>query len=198
MTRQAEPSAPAAGSVVDHFGFYVKNLRQSIEVWKAAGVNTQTCASVQPCYLTTPDSLVRIDIVEEPSLAVPIAFGYVYFRVFDRGGSDRTTMTDMQTWYARVFGATPGKEGNLDSGSLPGGTLLFAKADAPTASTVGRAVNHIGFEVANLESFYKRAEANGVKFDRPSIRRPEMHETLTSLTDPGGTRIELNDGVARW
>jgi catechol 2,3-dioxygenase-like lactoylglutathione lyase family enzyme len=198
VTRQAEPSAPAAGSIVDHVGFYVRNLRQSIETWKAAGVKTDGCSATPPCQITTPDGLVRIDIMERPSLAVPMAFGYVYFRVFDAGGSGRTAMADMQAWYAKVFGATPGREGNLDSASLPGGTLLFAKADAPTAPTVGRAINHIGFEVANLEEFYKRAEANGVKFERAFIRRPEMQEDLTSLIDPWGTRVELNDGVARW
>ena len=92
----------------------------------------------------------------------------------------------------------PGKQGDVDPGSLPGGTLIFAKSDTSTVPTVGRAVNHIGFEVANLDEFYKRAEANGVKFARPFIRRPETHEDLTSLVDPWGTRIELNDGVARW
>ena len=198
VTRRALPSAPAAGSVVDHVGFFVRSLGQSIENWKAGGVNTETCAITRPCSITTPDGHVRIDIVENPLLGVPIAFGYVYFRVFDTGASGRTSMADMQAWYARVFGATPGKEGNIDSASLPGGTLMFGKADARTAPTIGRAVNHIGFEVANLEEFYTRAQASGVTFERAFIRRPEMHETLTSLIDPWGTRIELNDGVARW
>src|SRR6185295_7621042 len=39
VVRQAEPSAPAAGSVIDHFGFSVANLRQSMDRWRAAGVN---------------------------------------------------------------------------------------------------------------------------------------------------------------
>ena len=189
VVRQAEPTAPAAGSVVDHFGFYVANVRQSLARWQDAGISTNGCTA-RSCRLTTPDGLILVDIVEKRSLAVPVVFGYVYLRVTD----PRAT----QKWYAETFGATPQKEGSLDAAALPGGLLLFAKADAPTAPTVGRAVNHIGFEVANLEKFYRNAEASGVKVAQPWADVPEQQETRASVIDPWGTRIELNDGVAGW
>jgi len=35
-----------------------------------------------------------------------------------------------------------------------------------TAPTKGRVLDHIGFEVANLETFSKKLQADGLKFDR--------------------------------
>src|SRR6266852_3814214 len=38
MLRKAEPSAPPAGSTVNHFGFMVKDMPGSIAKWKAANL----------------------------------------------------------------------------------------------------------------------------------------------------------------
>jgi catechol 2,3-dioxygenase-like lactoylglutathione lyase family enzyme len=198
FVRKGEPSGGSVGSVVDHIGFYVANIRQSMGKWKAAGLKTEPGANARQGYVTTPDGLVRIEILENTSLSVPIAFDYIYFQVADTGTAGKTTMSEMQAWYAKIFGGTPGKRGQLYSDSFPGGVLLFAKSDTPTAPTQGRGLDHIGFEVRDLEAFCKRAEASGAKLDRPFTKRPELGESLAGLTDPWGTRIELNDGVAQW
>jgi hypothetical protein len=59
----------------------------------------------------------------------------------------------------------------------------------------GRVLNHIGFEVQNLESFCKKLEGMGVKFDRPYREIPELGIGLAFLTDPWGTYIELTEGL---
>ena len=38
MLRQAEPSAPPAGSIVEHFGFIVKDMPAALARWKAANI----------------------------------------------------------------------------------------------------------------------------------------------------------------
>src|SRR5262249_8003573 len=38
MLRQGEPTAPPAGSIVDHFGFALKDIDAARARWKAAGV----------------------------------------------------------------------------------------------------------------------------------------------------------------
>ncbi|MGH9680123.1 MAG: VOC family protein, partial [Candidatus Acidiferrales bacterium] len=68
-------------------------------------------------------------------------------------------------------------------------------SDTPTVGTQGRMLDHIGFEIVNLEEFCKKAEANGVKFDTPFTKRPDLGISLAFLTDPWGTRIELNEGL---
>ncbi len=61
--------------------------------------------------------------------------------------------------------------------------------------TKGRGLDHIGFEIKDLEAFCKKAEASGVKFDMPYTKRPDLGISLAFLTDPWGTYIELNEGL---
>jgi catechol 2,3-dioxygenase-like lactoylglutathione lyase family enzyme len=55
-------------------------------------------------------------------------------------------------------------------------------------------LDHIGFEVTNLEAFCKALEAKGVRFDRPYGKLPSGFG-LAFLTDPWGTYIELTEGL---
>ncbi|HLK17824.1 MAG TPA: VOC family protein, partial [Bryobacteraceae bacterium] len=97
--------------------------------------------------------------------------------------------------YADTFGAIPGKRGKFDAADLPGTNLSFTPNDAPQAPTKGRVLDHIGFEVQNLEAFTKKLEAAGVKFDVPYRKIPALNLSLAFLTDPWGTYIELTEGL---
>ena len=55
-------------------------------------------------------------------------------------------------------------------------------------------LDHIGFEVTNLEAFCKKLEAAGIKFDRPYGKLASGFG-LAFLTDPWGTYIELTEGL---
>ena len=51
----------------------------------------------------------------------------------------------------------------------------------------GRAVDHIGFEVANLQAFCKKLEANGVKLEQPySKTRHKGFASAMLYRDPWG------------
>jgi len=63
------------------------------------------------------------------------------------------------------------------------------------AGTEGRSLDHIGFEVDDLEAFCKRLEAKGVTFDRPYGRVEELNLGYAFLKDPEGTFIELTEGL---
>jgi len=65
-------------------------------------------------------------------------------------------------------------------------------------STKGRMLDHIGFEVRNLEAFCKRLEASGVKFVRPFRKTPGDPVATAMLVDPWGTSIELTEGLSRY
>src|SRR5207302_4245178 len=100
-------------------------------------------------------------------------------------------------WYGKIFGATPGTRLRNQAADLPGVNLTFSSASKPVVGTKGHALDHIGFEVKDLDRFCKNLEAGGVKFDRPYVKTP-AGLGLAFLTDPWGTYIELNEGLDRY
>jgi catechol 2,3-dioxygenase-like lactoylglutathione lyase family enzyme len=195
LLKHAEPTAAATGSVVDHVCFQVPNLAKALAAWKAAGLKTEPGRVAEQAYVITPDDLLRVEITEVPSLAVPIAFHHVHFFVGENGLGGANAVAEMQAWYARTFGAKPGKRMYFDAADVPGANLTFSKAAVPTAGTVGRAIDHISFEVADLPAFCRKLEAAGVKLDVPYTERPDLRISFAFLTDPWGTKIECTQGV---
>ncbi len=186
LLRQQDPTGPSVGSVVNHVGFIVPNVAQSMAKWKAAGLKTEDGRPGQG-FVMTPDGL-RMEILEDTAQTVPIKMHHIHFFV------DQAAIPEMQAWYAKTFGAIPGKRGNFQGDDLPGVNLTFAPSMTPVAPTKGRVLDHIGFEVVNLEAFCKKLEASGIKLDRPYTKNPNGL-ALAFITDPWGTSIELNEGL---
>ena len=65
----------------------------------------------------------------------------------------------------------------------------------PVAGTQGRALDHVGFEVKNLQAFCKKLEADGVTLAVPYRQVPALGIAIAFLTDPWGTYIELTEGL---
>jgi catechol 2,3-dioxygenase-like lactoylglutathione lyase family enzyme len=99
----------------------------------------------------------------------------------------------MQAWYAKEFGGHAWVRNNATVVELPGVQLRFAMADKPQASTAGHVLDHIGFDVKNLDAFMKKLEADGVKIERPINKNAQTGAALAFVSDPWGTMIELND-----
>jgi hypothetical protein len=59
-------------------------------------------------------------------------------------------------------------------------------------TTKGRALDHIGFDVNNLQAFCKKPEASGIKLDRPYSKNANGIG-MAFIYDPWGTYIELNE-----
>lgn len=188
LYKKGEPTGGTDGSVVGHIGFRVKDLHASLEKWRAAGLKTLPGASTHQAFVIAPDD-IRIEMTEDPSLQVPIANHHIHFYT---GSVDGT-----KAWYVKMFGAVPGRRGKFEAADLPGVNLTFSRAEGATAGTQGRALDHIGFEVKDLESFCKKLETAGVKFDIPYRRLPALGISIAFLTDPWGTYIELTEGLNR-
>jgi catechol 2,3-dioxygenase-like lactoylglutathione lyase family enzyme len=195
IRKAMDPPAGTVGSVVNHIGFLVPDVAATRAKWQTAGLIMEppNPANAKQIYVHTPDDLVRIEILEDAMQTVPIKFHHVHFFVTDAGGKD--SVLAMQAWYAKTFGAKPGKRGQFEAADLPGVNLTFAKSDTPTVGTKGRALDHIGFEIKDLQAFCKKAEAAGIKFDMPYTPRPDLGIALAFITDPWGTYIELNEGL---
>ena len=187
MLRKAEPAAGTVGSTVNHVGFLVKEIEPWIAKWKAAGLNMEPQARPTQVYLIAPDD-VRVEILEDKTIDVPLKMHHVHMY--------NASPLETQAWYVKTFGAVAGRRSTFDAADLPGVNLTFAKADTPTVATKGRSLDHIGFEVKNLEVFCKKLEAGGIKLDRPYTRLPNSTTAIAFLTDPWGTYIELTENLA--
>jgi catechol 2,3-dioxygenase-like lactoylglutathione lyase family enzyme len=186
MLRQAEPTAGTVGSVINHFGFNVKDIKGSVAKWQAAGLKVEVTRADQ-AWLMTPDG-ARVEILEDAAITQPIRMHHVHFNV--------VAVPEVQAWYAKHFGAVPGKRGQNAAGDLPGVNLTFGKVEMVNAGTRGRALDHIGFEIRNLPQFIAKLEAAGVKLDSPLRKAGNNTTSIAFLTDPWGTYIELTEGLA--
>jgi catechol 2,3-dioxygenase-like lactoylglutathione lyase family enzyme len=173
------------GSVVNHVGFIVDNVPQRVAQWKAAGVPVLPGTNNRPdqAFVVTPDGL-RIEILEDKAQSVPVRNEHVHFSLTE------AEIPKAQAWYAKTFGGKAGTRNNAPVVDLPGVQLRFAKADAPQAPTRHRILDHIGFDVKDHPAFVKKIEAEGIKLDEPPRTGPTGN-TVTYITDPWGTRIEI-------
>jgi catechol 2,3-dioxygenase-like lactoylglutathione lyase family enzyme len=197
MLNQKEPTAPAAGSVVDHFGFVVKDMPGSIAKWQAAGLALeQTGTNPNQRYVMGPDG-IRLEVFGDPNLPVPVQMNHIHFF------TTKEDVPAIQQWYAKTFGGVIGKResvarpGNwMETDDLPGVNLSLGIAEKRREPTKGRTIDHIGFEVRNLDAFVKKLEVQGIKMDEPvRASQNSSHLKVAFLTDPWGTRIELNEGL---
>ncbi len=185
LIRKTSVKGPMAGSSVNHIGFTVPDLGPYLPKIDAAGYKrTRPGATVQ-AIIDGPDGL-RVELTEDQSQKIPLKFHHVHFNSPDTKA--------IQAWYAEKFGATVGKRAQWDAGDVPGSNLTYAQLDKPEP-TVGRALDHIGFEIKGLEAFCKKLADSGVKFEMPYRAMPQLKLTLAFLTDPWGTRIELTEGL---
>ena len=73
--------------------------------------------------------------------------------------------------------------------------LLQANLSLPIK---GRTLDHIGFEVTDLEAFCKKLEASGLIFDQPYSKRRHPSFASAELTDPWGISIESTEGLRKF
>lgn len=195
---KADPSGPPAGSIVDHFGFVVKDMPGAIAKWHANGLKVeQTGTNPNQSYVTAPDD-IRLEVFGDPKLAHPVEMNHIHFF------PPKADIRAMQEWYAKIFGGVIGRRdsvarpGNwIETVDLPGVDLSFGASDTRRAPTKGRSIDHIGFEVKNLDAFCKKLAAQGIKLDEgPRGSKNSKTLKVAFITDPWGTRIELNEGLA--
>jgi catechol 2,3-dioxygenase-like lactoylglutathione lyase family enzyme len=186
FTRNA-PSGPSAGSAIDHLGLRVPDLQPIIEkLAKTPFKSFQPTPGAEVLMIDGPDG-VRIELTQDSSMYAPLEFDHIHFRT--------TQPNDTEAWYAKHFGARPNADDELHSSRLSGTKLSFAQADSDLP-TIGRAIDHICFEVKDLRSFSNALASEGIKVNPSSQPLPPTKQLAVFLTDPWGTRIELTDGSA--
>jgi catechol 2,3-dioxygenase-like lactoylglutathione lyase family enzyme len=173
------------GSVVNHVGFIVNNVQERVAQWKAAGVRVLPGNNnrLDQAFVETPDG-VRIEILEDKTQSMPVRNEHVHLSL------PQAEIPKAQAWYAKTFGGKPGTRNNAPVVDLPGVQIRFAMADTKQVPTRGRVLDHIGFDVKDHAAFVKKIQAEGIKLDEP-VRKSAAGNTITYITDPWGTRIEI-------
>jgi predicted enzyme related to lactoylglutathione lyase len=202
-----KPSGGSRGSTVNHLGFSVPNLRQTVDKLKAAGYMMVTAAEAPPgvkvendigltsggdvsgiSYVIGPDD-IKLEILEIKKQTMPIVSHHVHF--FSQKPDD------VNAWYVKTFGskARAAATNGIIGSDLPGIGLSVSTSKEAVVGTRGRVIDHIGFEVKGLEAFVKKLESQGIKLDRPYTPVPALGISIAFFTDPWGTYIELTEGL---
>jgi catechol 2,3-dioxygenase-like lactoylglutathione lyase family enzyme len=190
-----EPTGPSEGAVVDHFGFKVHNTEEKLKQARDAGYNTRQVfkgAEGNPnAYIDGPDGL-KVEVQEDVTLTGPPTPNHIHYYAKD--------VFAYRDWWVKTFGAVSRKRGTLDTADVAWMNLTYSpyKEDTPRAASKGRAIDHVGFEVKNLEAFCKKLEADGVKFDVPYRKIDRLGIAIAFLTDPLGGYIELTEGLYQY
>lgn len=195
MLQRAEPSAPPAGGIVNHFGFVWKDLPSALAKWKAAGVQIEQGNNPNQGYIVGPDG-IRIEFFDDPAIHSPMEMNHIHFDA-------SSEVSAMQTWYQQVFGGEPGKRprvstpGWTDCVFFGGANLSFSKLTQieKPQPTKGRSLDHIGFDVTNMDQFAKKLDGLGLKFDSAPQTIPNTTVKAAFLTDPWGVYIEVTENL---
>lgn len=204
LFRQGTPAGGTKGTGVNHIGFGVPDIRAALDRLKAAGypaITREEMPSTQEvkeglafianqntsiAYVMAPDD-VKVELVEMKTQATPVAMHHVHYYT--------QQVDQMKAWYVETFGAKGGMRGAFQAADLPGVNLTFSPSPEAVAGTRGRSLDHVGFEVKDLEAFCKKLEAAGVRFDRPYAKVAALGIAIAFFTDPFGTYIELTEGL---
>jgi catechol 2,3-dioxygenase-like lactoylglutathione lyase family enzyme len=209
-----KPTGPTRGTAFDHIGFAVPNVPAVAMKLAAAGYQETTGREPAPgtpppaaagtsavygrfAYFVGPDG-AKIELVTAmgPN-APPIVAHHIHFI--------NKQYVEMQQWYMKAFDATlrPGQTDFFIGADLPGVgySLNFFRWEGDQSvthvPTKGRVVDHVGFEVKNLEEFCKKLEARGIRLTRGYRQKDKAMGNIATaeITDPWGVSIELTEGL---
>jgi catechol 2,3-dioxygenase-like lactoylglutathione lyase family enzyme len=209
-----KPTGPTRGTAFDHIGFAVPNVPAMAMKLAAAGYQETTGREPAPgtpppaasgtsavygrfAYFVGPDG-AKIELVTAAAPnAPPIVAHHIHFI--------NKQYVEMQQWYMKAFDATlrAGQTDFFIGADLPGVgySLNFFRWEGDQTithvATKGRVVDHVGFEVKNLEEFCKKIEAKGITLTRGYRQKDKTMGNIGTalMTDPWGVSIELTEGL---
>jgi catechol 2,3-dioxygenase-like lactoylglutathione lyase family enzyme len=209
-----KPTGPTRGTAFDHIGFAVPNVPAVAMKLAAGGYQETTGREPAPgtpppaasgtsavygrfAYFIGPDG-AKIELVTAAAPnAPPIVAHHIHFI--------NKQYVEMQQWYMKAFDATL-RSGQTDffiGADLAGVgySLNFFRWEGDQTithvPTKGRVVDHVGFEVKNLEEFCKKLEAKGITLTRGYRQKDKAMGNIATalLVDPWGVSIELTEGL---
>lgn len=197
------PSGGSRGTVLNHVGFETPDIFTAVAHLQAMGYAMITREELPDsydvvdgigqrqggntiAYILGPDD-IKVELIENKNIDHDIVLHHVHWAAMDGKA--------MQAWYVEHFGAVLGSRIGQPAADLPGINLTFAPTPTAVLPSQGSVLDHIGFEVENLEAFCRKLEASGITLDRDYTEVPSLGIAIAFLTDPWGTYIELTEGL---
>lgn len=194
MLREGTATVGSLQTPMHHFGFKVRNLERFLSKWRAAGLEVgpefigtegQTNA-----YVMMPDG-VYVELQEDQSLHKEITGYHIHYST--------TVYKELLDWYVNAFDLEIRPRGNtLTTTNVPGMNMSFDDSETPEIPkipTQGSAIDHVGFEVDDLEALIADLKAKGIELDSPMRIIEPLGLKIAFLTDPSGVYIELTEGL---
>ena len=190
-----EPIGPSVGSGVDHIGFSFRDLGAKMLAWKAAGVKIledirEAEGLFKLAFIEDPWG-TKIEVVEDHEW---LGFHHIHLRSDDPGTA--------LAWYEDLFGGISDEM----KGRLPGlryntGLWLLAgqQRDGALEATAGRSVDHLGWEVENLDAYIAMLESKGIELEsgpRELTNAAGQELKIAFVVSPEGVRIEIVEVVS--
>ena len=177
---------PSQGGVIDHIAISVPDVAAKAAEIVAAGGKLHTAAQewagmFTRAFVEDPWG-VKIELVNDTALR---GLHHVHLRVPDADASFK--------WYLDKFGGSREKMKNrveglrYDSVWLLADTLASGETAAPSA---GRAIDHLGWRPANLDTTAAELKRKGVKFT-VEPREGSGGLRVSFVEDPVGVKIEV-------
>jgi catechol 2,3-dioxygenase-like lactoylglutathione lyase family enzyme len=183
---KADNPQPSAGSAIDHIGFSVADVDATMKQMQGAGAKLVTPARdveglFKVGFVEDPFG-VKLELVQDPETP---GFHHIHLRVADPEASLK--------WYVDTFGGERAKlKGRLDAIKYtnPNVWLLAQKGDG-AAPSLGHAIDHLGWAVANVAAKVADLTTKGAK---PTEPRAVRNLSVAFVDAPGGVRVEMVQG----
>ena len=186
-------TGPSEGTTINHMGLKVKKLSDFTARFDKAGFKYDPPRigreSTPQTYVTGPDTF-RMELVEDPRIPAPVVSHHLHYWL--------EHPLEVKKWYVQKLLLKPTMRGPYESGDVPGMNLTLAPLGSqkvPGVPMKGRLMDNVGFDVQNLKRYVEKIAANGVTFDVPYGRDPELGLMSATFTDPWGATIRLTEGL---
>ncbi len=189
-----EPTAPSRATAMDHFALEVRDLDAVLAAWRDFGYEVdsggpeearESADAPRRAFITLPDG-AALELYENPGLDVTARMDHVHFF---------TPQTDeLVAWYAALFGTTSAdRDAEETTTTVPGSGLVFTTTEQERAPTEGTAIDHVGFEVENMEAFAEMLRAEDVEFVWGPAHIESLDIWVAFFNDPSGVLVEVTE-----
>lgn len=193
-TDGVEPTGPSVGTGMDHIGFSFPDLEAKMAGWRAAGVNVLE-------DIREVEGLFKLSFVEDPwGTKIEVVEDHQwpgFHHIHLRSNDPAKTLA----WYEDLFGGVPDKmKGRLTGLRYNDGLWLLVgqQRDGELAPTAGRAFDHLGWGVDDMDAFVAMLQSKGIELDdgpRAVTNAVGQDLIIAFVISPEGVRIEIVETV---
>ncbi|MDC1437213.1 VOC family protein [Gammaproteobacteria bacterium] len=202
MFDEQAPSLSSVKTAMHHFGFKLRNMAKFIDKWETAGFDMGPIFTGSEgytnAYVTLPGG-VEVELQEDQALYTEFTGYHIHYST--------DGYEELLAWYNDVFNLETQARGAIQSATnVPGMNLSYGQlgerpfelGEGPFAATDGAAIDHIGFELVNLEAFCQALEAKGIVFDQAYQWIDALGIASASFIDPRGVKVVLTQGLREF